>query len=246
MKSLFVRSLFILFIFFSCNVICRGGTPSTPSFYIHNPVRDIHHDSYIYREVCGHTPASGVFNRGGIGTIVHETTHEVNSIYRNFYTKKLGKKVNALYVLNGRVFVMEEPKLTLSQISQNIPNNMRGKHTFNLYLVQARQWWNNEPLYILDEWVSYINGAAVNVENNQSTQGSLEFSIDFMGYAHVLLNMAPSDKLRNFVVWHSKRTIDLLYRGKQKGLDADIGLRKLDILRKYGPYKKNMKNEWLR
>ena len=46
-----------------------------------------------------------------------------------------------------------------------VPQDLRGP-SYQLYLVQQRRDWNNEPLYLMDEWTAYTNGTECGRELN--------------------------------------------------------------------------------
>ncbi len=94
----------------------------------------------------------------------HETTHGINSHLRNYFNKS-GKKANGFYVLNGQGVIVSEPKMSKARVAQHVPSVLRGSR-YNLY-VAGSSAWNDRPLYIFDEWVSYNNGAAVGVDMAQ-------------------------------------------------------------------------------
>lgn len=90
-------------------------------------------------------------------TWAHETTHGLNSKIRND-NRPPGIKTNAFYLLDGKGLVMiEPPGLRLSDVAPLIPRNLRGR-IYQLYMIDQQRWWNNEPLYMWDEWVAYMNG----------------------------------------------------------------------------------------
>jgi len=90
-------------------------------------------------------------------TWVHEATHGVNSLVR---LSLPGDAHNAAYCLGGRAAVMREPRpVTVRDSARYVPVALRGKSTYSMYMSQQRAW-NNDPLYILDEWSAYTNGAA--------------------------------------------------------------------------------------
>jgi hypothetical protein len=102
-------------------------------------------------------PAQHIYRDDDRITWAHETTHGLNSRIRNQH----GSGVNAVYLYGCGAVVLKEPPVTIAQVAAAV--NDRGR-LFDLYLVKQRQDWNNQPLYIVDEMVSYLNGAIVGHE----------------------------------------------------------------------------------
>lgn len=94
-------------------------------------------------------------------TCAHETTHMINANLRNKIQKD--KKVNAFYLPRGWAVVIEEPSMKKSRVAEFIAPKMRGSR-YALY-VQGSPSWNNRPLYLVDEWCAYINGAMVGIDD---------------------------------------------------------------------------------
>lgn len=97
-------------------------------------------------------------------THCHETTHGINNHLSNYFTTPEGKKGYGFYVGNNNGIVIEQPTgVTLADVANAIPSNFRGSR-YQLYLVQQRKDWNNDPLYLFDEFSAYINGAQTGLE----------------------------------------------------------------------------------
>jgi hypothetical protein len=107
----------------------------------------------------------------------HETTHGINSDIRN----NLGKRgQNGFYCLEGRAMLLYEPSLRIRQVAPLVPQSVRGGR-YQLYLVQQAGQWDDMPTYIFDEWVAYINGTTVGIDqikNNLKGRGSGSTSDD--------------------------------------------------------------------
>lgn len=104
-------------------------------------------------------------------TNAHETTHEIQSVLRNAH----GGRVNAFYLLNGKAVICKEPGVKISYVGKFCPAVLRS-YRWPLYCEQQQQYWNNEPLYLVDEWSAYINGCAVSLEDKHA--GKKEESTD--------------------------------------------------------------------
>lgn len=92
-------------------------------------------------------------------TSAHEQTHRINSDIRGKFKVDCG-----FYLLKNKAFTIKShPRVTLSEIAAKVP---QARHTsvYKLYLVSQRQWWDKQPLYLLDETVAYLNGASTGVD----------------------------------------------------------------------------------
>jgi hypothetical protein len=162
----------------------------------------------------------------------HETTHGIHSHLRNVF----GKGNVAFYVGNNKAAFMSQPKMKLKQISDIIPNNLRGSR-YNTYFVNQLSGWNGVPLYVFDEWVAYTNGAAIGLEtpgrvnltpkhrelhtvsDNRSDVmvGALEFSIYAILTCVAIDKYDPSflqnKQYKEFVASELKRSIDIYRKG---------------------------------
>lgn len=156
------------------------------------------------------TPGESVVN------LAHESTHGVNSRIRNYLAQQPGGAgVNAFFVGQDRgAFVLREPRIPLALVARYVPAECRGV-SFNLYLVQQAGQWNEQPLYVLDEWTAYVNGAVVGLESGRPEAYELQQAIEFCGYATALLlcverhDKTYSDKerinLEEFIGWQCGR-----------------------------------------
>jgi len=115
-------------------------------------------------------------------TSAHEVTHRCNSDIRN----EAGGNVNGFYVGNDRAIVIPEPNTKKSDCAQYIPESLRGGR-YSLYIT-GQQEWNNQPLYIFDEFVAYTNDvwAAIMLKRleNYVEQGVIiDGPVEFISYA---------------------------------------------------------------
>lgn len=157
-------------------------------------------------------------------TNAHETTHLINSDIRNGVS---GPKTNAFYIGDDKAVVVKEPKIRKSRAIEFIPQNLRA-YRFETY-VSGQQAWDDTPTYIFDEWVAYINGGSVSVDDAESGKKhewtdavlpSIEFSIYAVGVAmavekHDREYWDSNPQFKTFVAWHLKRSHDLWLRGKK-------------------------------
>lgn len=124
----------------------------------------------ILNDIVSHLPQNQVnhFKFDGINTWAHESTHGVNAQIRNTLA---GQNQQGLYILNDKAVILDQPKLTLAQISEVIPESLRGSR-YQLYFKQQQRDWNNFPLYVLDEQVAYTNGTLAQIDADKGmTEG---------------------------------------------------------------------------
>ncbi len=172
-------------------------------------------------DIESHMPAGHIYKADGMGTWAHETTHGINSRLR----MELGSGYNAFYVLGNKAFVLREPNVKITQVAQQVPLELRGDQ-YQLYLVSQAGQWNDNPLYVLDEWTAYINGCIVEQELYGSApndpQGfsighNVDSAIQFSAYATALLqvveqrdpNYADKAKLAEFIACNIDRSLAL-------------------------------------
>lgn len=166
-------------------------------------------------DIDSHMPAQNIYRDADPVTSAHEQTHGINSYIR----QQCGGRANAFYVLNNYVFIVREPNLRKSTVCQYVPQELRGD-VWGLYMAGQSEW-DDRPLYILDEWVAYINGAMVGRElgtvGNRVIEADVRHCVEFAGYASALLaavekhdpNYTDKAKLEEFVSYNLKRTLKL-------------------------------------
>jgi hypothetical protein len=123
-------------------------------------------------------------------TDAHECTHGVNSRVRNETRNEVG-----LYFLNNKAFVVpNHPNFTLSDLAAAIPPEKRGR-LYKLYLQDQQRWWNNEPLYVLDELTAYCYGARAGFELGMTDRGneSRDNAREMWRYSRIAAAMARRD-----------------------------------------------------
>jgi hypothetical protein len=97
-------------------------------------------------------------------THTHEGCHGVNARIRNDNQAQIG-----LYMLKDKAFTIpKHPNFTLAQLAAKITK--RGK-LFKLYLQDQQRWWNDEPLYVLDEMTAYTVGGLAGFEMGLTDRG---------------------------------------------------------------------------
>lgn len=155
----------------------------------------------------------------------HETTHGINSHIRNNFNTT-GKKANGFYLLENRGLVLVEPNITKSQVAPYIPQSLR-EFRYSTYITGQTDW-DDTPLYVWDEWVSYTNAAVVGVnrvEEGKWTEGWRDQSgnIEFVVYG-IATGMAVKAKdpgyfngypqFREFLGWHAQRSMALYHKAQ--------------------------------
>lgn len=128
-------------------------------------VREVNNLGRVLNDIDSHMPAGHQYRDANKITWAHETTHGINANVRNKYYRPNERRVNAFYVLEDRAAVITEPPITIAQMADMVPQDLRGP-SYQLYLVQQRRDWNNEPLYLMDEWTAYTNGTECGRELN--------------------------------------------------------------------------------
>jgi hypothetical protein len=125
----------------------------------------------VYGDICSHLNESDVHQDEDKITSGHESLHVLHARIRLKY-----KKPNAYYLLKDRAFLFSNPKVTLKEVADNVKK--RGPN-YQLYLVEQQKYWNDTPFYVLDEYIAYIGGCLVGLD-----EGMEKRSID--SYNHVL------------------------------------------------------------
>ena len=125
------------------------------------------------------------FGYDEIGTWAHENCHQINSNVRN----KESVKSNCAYWLDSRAYVRPEIKtVKLNDVAKAVPEKLKG-NGYNLYMIQQQRYWNNEPLYIIDELSCYRVGTKARIENGERPDYSCSLYIEFCGYLAVLIKI---------------------------------------------------------
>jgi hypothetical protein len=209
--------------------------------------RNISEDS-VYADVLNHSKQEPYGDRFGRRINVHETSHGITSELRNFYEKALNRKLNVFYVLDSKCIVLEEPKVTMIEVTKNIPNSLQS-YRYSLYFEKNIMDWNDMPSYIIDEWNSYILGSMSAVEDYNSglinekvdaVSGCLDFSI----YA-VCFAMTVYEKDREY--WDSypqfKNTIKFLLSRAEKTFVEGISIENFKTVSQINLHKNLLYNK---
>lgn len=138
----------------------------------------------VLADILEHSVEPPFGNQHGRPTNAHETAHGIHATFRNRHTTK-ARRVNAFYMGSGRVAIVDEPEFLIRDVSKHIPNCLRG-YRYTLYFQDQLRYWDDRPLYVMDEWTAYVCGAETAVDDwgrlqidtdEDSVSGSLEFSV---------------------------------------------------------------------
>jgi hypothetical protein len=169
----------------------RSSPKSDLKFITFGPQQTRTAPSATLTDIVSHLPSSygNTYYDSNLVTWGHETTHGINAHVRNNFNTT-GRKANAFYVLNDRAVVVAEPRIVKSQVGPYVPTGLRASQ-FSLY-IEGQPAWDAQPLYILDEFNAYTNGAVVAIDlhkNNLWTYGQqdvLAGIVEFVSYSLAL------------------------------------------------------------
>lgn len=155
------------------------------------------------------------------GESAHEFTHGVNSWYRNKIAPQGG--VNAFYVGDKKICVLNEPPTTLKEVAGHVPQSMRGK-CYAQYIISQSKDWDSQSLYILDELNSYVIGCEDYRKKGDipNARNSLDYALQQQNHALVLLAVLRSKsyadpRLVSFVGWNAHRVAALYVQAVKEG-----------------------------
>lgn len=172
----------------------------------------------VLSDIESHMTAGHIYRDPDKPTWGHETTHGINSLLRN----KHQGNINAFYVLNDKYVLINELNTTLAEVAQNVPQSLRVANlyttqtgVYNLYMIQQRQWWNDKPSYVFDEWVAYANGALVSIDLKESdrVRSDIMHMTQFNVFSLSLAYTANSndEQFKEFLKWHLQRTFEIIH-----------------------------------
>jgi len=154
------------------------------------------------------------------GNWAHELIHQLHSDLR-LETPEVD---NCFYFGKGAYVRLTEPRVTLRQVAALVPKDKRGA-SYNTYLKHQQRWWNNEPLYVLDEAVANATGLHYHVTTNTKDAKRLDMAQEFLAYTQALEqavkkhdpNYAQLDQLEAVVKFHANWVASLVaeYNGEK-------------------------------
>lgn len=178
-------------------------------------------ESSFFAEILNRTPT--VNNDGSRGTSAHENIHFINAEYSNL---TFGKQ-RAFYITGEkRVFYSTRPRLFKNDVRAFVPAALRGARYVTY--IEQQQGWNDVPTYIMDEWVAYIGGGMVALEDFENKthrdisdriSGALEFSVYTVALCMAIQEKDPEfwqreNAFRGFVKDMLDKSYDLFQRGR--------------------------------
>lgn len=154
------------------------------------PFRPLDKNYSIYDDVMSHCEKPSTGN--GRYTDVHETSHFISNALRK---GRMG--YNGFYILHDDAVIVKEPPTTIGEVAEYVPSNLRG-YRYKLYFVEQRRYWDEQPLYIAEEWNCYTLGGmcAVDDYNNKrelERTDAVSGMFEFMVYSTALA-MCVEDK----------------------------------------------------
>lgn len=171
--------------------------------------------------------AAGDYHDPDAATQGHESSHGISSVLRQKFTKR--GKINAFYVLKNKAIILQEPPTTIKKVAPLVPRSLRGM-SYNLYLVQQAESWNDESLYILDEFNAYTNGTAVGLNLNLNRGESCQQMLDFVVYSVCLAGAIENSKqdgntyddqeFKQFLMWQIERAISYCEKAKNTNMSS--------------------------
>ena len=139
-------------------------------------------------------------------TWAHEGTHSINARIR-FETQK----PNGYYLLYGNSKFLTNPNLTLRQIAEAVPKDQRGV-LYQNYLVNMTKYWNDTPLYVVDELTGYTNGAIVGVEYNLDRRAKESYSnaVEMYRYCDIAYDLCKEQQYEDLAKF--KEVLDIIQK----------------------------------
>jgi hypothetical protein len=171
-----------------------------PNFWHVAPVRNVTASgNTTWDDVLSHCSPGKEDRQGDIGTHCHETVHSINSDMRN------ATGLECYYCLGGRAIVLHKTKQTkLSDVAARVPVQWHN-YDYNVYLVNARQWWNDTPTYVLDEYAAYRAGSAARGYTQDDRNHLSEFAVFSDALVQAVTQIEPEycdlRALRDAVEW---------------------------------------------
>lgn len=178
-------------------------------------------EASFYAEILNRTPT--VNSDSARGTNAHENIHFINAEYSNLTFGKM----RAFYITGEkRVFYSNRPKLFKSDVRLFVPKALRGSRYVTY--IEGQPGWNDVPTYIMDEWVAYIGGGMVALEDFENkthreisdrVSGALEFSIYTVALCMAIAENDPEfwekeTGFRSFIKSMLAKSYDLFQRGR--------------------------------
>lgn len=155
------------------------------------------------RDAAGRLPPDSDAREPDLITWTHEATHFLCRGRPGFH---------GIYVGNGLRWYVPTPPITTAAVFAAIPPAERGS-IYETYLRQGQtEYWQAQPLMILDEWNAYLSGAIARREMAALNRAETTLHCATMAnYAAVMYRMAkehkayPIRELQTFCLWQLDR-----------------------------------------
>lgn len=136
--------------------------------------------SDLLNDMINHTKDwESMMVRGSLTTSCHECSHMASAEIRNKNIKfekisgsympqpiidegYFGEKHNGFYLFNNLAYKCLEPNIRKSDAAQYVHSQLKG-FRYKTYIT-GQTAWDDQPLYIVDEWNAYIAGAECAIE----------------------------------------------------------------------------------
>jgi len=189
----------------------------------------------VLGDIESRMPAGHIYRDADRITWAHETTHGLNARIRNSNFQS-GKVQNAFYILNGKALLMDEPKgFRLSDVAPTVPSQLRGD-IYKLYMIDQQSGWNDRPLYMWDEWVSYSNGTATRTDLKITNRAETVAYMWEMAVYGSYVALKAADQVINDCLYFMLNRTEVLYYSSKSTEKSDAYLAKIkatDALMKY-------------
>ena len=181
----------------------------------------------VMTDVIQHLPSSygNTYYDSDKITYCHEQSHGIHSHIRN-NLNDTGERANGFYVPGDKAIAIVEPNLRKSAAGPYVPQSLRGSR-FSLYIT-GQGAWDDTPLYIFDEWNSYVNGSACGVDLVQrglwnagwrdGVMGTIEFVVYSLALAMAVRDLDPvyfesNVRFREFLAYNLRRSMEVYRTG---------------------------------
>jgi hypothetical protein len=133
-----------------------------------------------------------------------------------------------IYCGDGKAVIFRShPKVTIGEVAATIPKDDRGA-IFPLYMVEQRRYWDKQPLYLADEFNSYVVGAIARDQLGWTRRQETERHAVEMGrYCRAMVKLAKHcdpewsemRKLERLLDWQDARLAAVMTGGQDLAAD---------------------------
>ena len=162
----------------------------------------------MLRDVASRLPRDTAAREPDLITYAHEGAHFLCQGRPGFH---------GIYVGNGIRLYVPTPPLTTAEVFAAIPEHKRGT-IYQTYLKQGQsEYWQTQPLMILDEWNAYLTGSRTRAEMRVDWRRETTVHCATMAsWAEVMYTLAkekpdyPITDLKNFCNWQLARCREVI------------------------------------